>query len=286
MDDEAWRAFHDALTKDLRRRGWKFSISDEAVLVEGPVKRTLGLQNLVQICGAERQYSAWPALIAEHVDHIEASTAQAIGANARLADVERILKVRLYPEEQAPFGVEGIVAPGIRWALVYDLPDAIQTVPADHVAAWSTDLPELLKIGYRNVRESDPPQRIRRHPLQDGGEFVTIDGPSFFTATHALWIDEYVPEADPHGILVVVPDRHNVMAAAITNATSVMATVGRMLDLAGKFHRVGPGSISKDLYWFREGRFTLLPSWFENGTLQFAPTVAFKEVLNELAGPE
>jgi hypothetical protein len=47
----------------------------------------------------------------------------------------------------------------------------------------------------------------------------------------------------------------------------------------------GPGSISPDLYWWREGSVTLLPSQFDGSNIQFMPPDEFVQALNALPEP-
>jgi hypothetical protein len=67
---------------------------------------------------------------------------------------------------------------------------------------------------------------------------------------------------------------------------SIVNAVGLLLRLADAQCRQGPGSISPNLYWWKDGHLTLLPSKREGGQFQFIPPSEFVAVLNALAKAE
>jgi hypothetical protein len=284
MDDAAWTSFIEHLKASLKGRGLDFTITDETVEIRRPLKRRMGLQNLAQLCATSPQ-SGWPELIGEFLD---ASTqGLPLPPDSQWDDVKGLIKVRLVMDdsgsEESDMDASGALAPGISWSLVYDLPDVIQFVRSDRPAAWSMALPDLLIHACKNVREQDPPERVRRHPLEGGGEFVSLDGPSHFVATHAMWIPEYVPEATDSGLLLAVPDRNNVLAAAILDQKTSQVALGRLLKAARKFYQMGPGSISPHVYWRTEQAWTLLSVGQErDGVIEYTPPPDFVEMFNRL----
>jgi len=284
MDGDAWSSFVDQLHVSLKARGWDFTITDETVDIRHPLKRRMGLQNLAQLCATSPQ-GAWPRIIGEFLEASDRGLP--LPPDSRWEDVKSLIKVRLVaddPEsEESKMNVRAALAPGISWSLVYDLPDVVQFVRWDRPAAWSMALPDLFIHACQNVRDQDPPERIRRHPLEGGGEFVSLDGPSLFVATHALWIQEYVPEATESGLLLAVPDRNNVLAAAVLDQKSIHFALGRLLKAARKFHQIGPGSISPHIYWRTEQGWTLLPAGPEQGgVIEYTPPPSFVEMFNRL----
>lgn len=44
----------------------------------------------------------------------------------------------------------------------------------------------------------------------------------------------------------------------------------------------GPGSLSKNVFWYNENKLTNLPYELENGKLKFIPPNSFVEMLNSL----
>ena len=58
-------------------------------------------------------------------------------------------------------------------------------------------------------------------------------------------------------------------------AQCVQAVVG--------MHRDGPGSITPNLFWYRDGTFEQLPYELEGNQLSFAPSDDFVELLDQLS---
>ena len=56
-----------------------------------------------------------------------------------------------------------------------------------------------------------------------------------------------------------------------------------MYRAAGDFYAQGPGSISKELYWWRAGELKLFPAAMVGGVLQLMPTEEFqRDVLDSI----
>jgi hypothetical protein len=56
-----------------------------------------------------------------------------------------------------------------------------------------------------------------------------------------------------------------------------------MLRLTHDLERNGPGSISSNLYWLRDGELATLEATAEGEQIVFNPTPEFTDLLNELA---
>jgi hypothetical protein len=85
----------------------------------------------------------------------------------------------------------------------------------------------------------------------------------------------------PHGTLVAIPHRHMMLFHRIDTADVVFA-IQRLGILAVNLDEQGPGSISPNLFWYHNGRFTNLPFEIEADTFSFRPPPEFVEMLNEL----
>jgi hypothetical protein len=57
------------------------------------------------------------------------------------------------------------------------------------------------------------------------------------------------------------------------------------MSLAKCMHRDGPGSISPNIYWWREGELTLLPTRLSDDSAFFEPPEEFIDGLNRLHKP-
>jgi len=149
------------------------------------------------------------------------------------------------------------------------------------------DEDELFALALDRVR-LEPGLALERQEVQvnDEGETVPIFmlvGDSFFTATHALWADGFDPPPSEHGTLLAVPTRHVVLAHPIRGA-EVIGAVNALVALAHQFESEGPGSISANLYWLRDGELRILRAWADDEGTHFVPSPEFIEMLEGLVG--
>ena len=157
------------------------------------------------------------------------------------------LKVRLVPESLIT--TQGVVArraaEDLLLVLAEDFPDRIEMVaPGD-------DDDERFMAALINTR-SEPGLELTRHEVV-GTELLMLSGESYFTATHALWANEFDPPESEHGTLVAVPNRSVLFAHPIRDGAAVRMLTP-MLELARRFAAAGgPGAINTNLYWLRGG---------------------------------
>jgi hypothetical protein len=282
--------FLNMIKADLDRRGLLTHIDgpNGVVMLRNPGQEAqrLGLQNLAQMCHTQ-DCARWPEVIARHFSTVlnmdEAS--QLLEDCARDFEKARgLIKVRLYPRDWASMSVPTVyeeLAEGFVAALVYDLPDRIGSVHPDHAAAWNVSQQDLFEIGLANVRANDLVKHAHTD-LPKGGTLQHLIGDTFFAASHALFLDEYLPADNHWGAVVAMPHRHAVFFHPIANL-SVVPSINALIFLADKMFQDGPGSISPSLYWFRAGGFTLLPARISKKSIEFHPTAEFVEMLSELS---
>jgi len=240
----------------------------------------LGLQNLAQRCLRHGEVE-WGRVIDEHFANVLAGLGRERDKNEPFAALKHQLKVRLYADD-FPDSVRLIhrfVAPGVTAVLTRDLPDAVVTVSPETAEAWGLSELELMSLGMTNAL-AEP---FEQGQFEVGGASVQIlAGDSFFVATQALNLGARVPTGHPHGALVAIPNRHTVLFHVIEGPEMCHAVRGLLICAREQF-REGPGSISRDLFWWRDDSFTLLPSSEKEGTLEFSPPAEFSGCVERLA---
>jgi hypothetical protein len=133
--------------------------------------------------------------------------------------------------------------------LAFDLPGGVMFVPED----WGD---ETTFVGALTRVRTEPGLQLDRHEVEledDVAPLFVLHGPSFFTATHALWADEFDPPAPAYGTLVAVPTHNAVLAHPIRDAR-VLGVIEPMLDLARSGAEQGQEPVSTRLFWLRDGR--------------------------------
>jgi hypothetical protein len=286
-----YQAFLDALLADMERRGLAYELGEGTLRTAAPGEEPAdyGLLNLAQLCNATES-AEWPATIARHFDSAFGCARESAEVDARANSLEAVrpyLKVRIYHADyREQVGADRLVhrvpAEGLVETLVYDLPGSVRSVPPDHARRWGLGEAELFRIALENVR-AEPRPAVQAFDVEGGAAFHALVGDSFFTASHALFLEEYLRPAPEHGAVVAVPHRHAVLYHAIRDMR-VMLAIQSMIPVAFGMYQEGPGSISAGLYWWQgAGRLTHLPTHVRSTSVEFSPPDAFvREVLNRL----
>jgi hypothetical protein len=285
-----YRAFLQAVEAELRRRGAPFEMGDGSVRAgpAGGPSADYGLLNLAQVCHASPP-AEWPQAIAAHFDNAFASDAEADAFDVRARsfdDVRPSLRVRLYhPDYLSQVGSDHLVhrvpAEGLVETLVFDLPGTVRTVPLEHVERWDRPRDELFRIGLENVK-AEPAPKVESLDLGQGAACRVITGDSYFVASHALFLGDYLDGPAPFGALVSVPHRHAVLFHAIADMRVILA-IHSLIPVTFGMYQEGPGSISDSLYWWKDGEWMRLPSKVTAQSVTFEPPDRFvDEVLNRL----
>jgi hypothetical protein len=287
-----YEAFIATLDADLRRRGLAFEHHDGILEVQagGETPDQIGILNLAQRCRMVDR-SDWPAVIAEHLSSLLSLTGRDLDALAAdFEQVREILRIRLYadesmggmtPEPEGP--VLRPLATGILLGLVYDFPDSVASVSDGQLGEWPLAEDDVLTIARANTLAERPPAR-QTVPGADGSTFEGMMGESFYVASRVLGLRALIPADNVSGALVGVPNRHVLLWHPIVDlrAVSAMTTMASVIQ---KMFRDGPGSISNQLYWWKNDALIHLPITPNRKGFDFAPPDAFVELLNGLAPP-
>lgn len=286
---EQYASFQQVVEAELKSRDLQFEISDGVIQLHTPGEepQQMGLQNVAQLCNQAPQ-EQWPGLIHSHFDNLFAARVQREQLLQQKSDfdaIKHLLKVRIFPEDMPQKvrenSVSYLLAPGILAMLSYDMPTSIETVAREDAAKWNMSDEQLLELGLENVIAQDQ-VKLETLDVPDGGpRLYAVVGESFFTATHALRLERHIAGSAENGALVALPHRHAVLFHPIHNKGAIPA-VQAMLTMAHGMYADGPGSISPNLYWWRDGKLTLLPSHVEKNKLVFEPPEDFARVISEV----
>ncbi len=278
FDDQAWRAFNGAVRLALRDLRLDVERAEPGVVILRDGAR-LGLLNAAQLCFAE-PVEQWRRLIADHFQVV-------IDPSVHDAFEPALLRVRLVPAADTTEGsrtLRGHFAPGIVALLVADLPTVIRTVSSRELEEVGLTAPDAWDLAWTQTRRCTPIDEQRVEEL-GGAELQVLSGASFFVASTVPYLPDQLGDIGDDGALVTVPSRHLLVAHPVRDST-VVAAVQTMLVSARRSFEVGPGSISPELYWWRNGVLTLLPSRLEGGGLVFEPPDDFVSVVERLVSED
>ncbi|MCW2885555.1 MAG: hypothetical protein QOE54_1665 [Streptosporangiaceae bacterium] len=251
-------------------------VPGDVMLLEGANRLHVGMRNLRQLARLVPR-DDWPALVSDHVSTIVTAIEEPLDlSNFDLA--QHLLRTRIYPAE-ADNGVLAArpFAPGLIEAVVVDTPTTVRTVTIEEARSWPVSLDSLFVLGRSNVR-SDGPLQCEEHEAGDV-RFAVLQGWTFYAATHAAWLEEYL-DLGPHGALVVVPSRSMIAAypiqgrgvaepwAAYPNGYGpVVRAAAELQAQAQQAYEEGPGSLSPHLFWWRAGALTLLETRYDGDSV-------------------
>ena len=210
FDGEEYEEFMQIVADDLARRG-EVTIEDGVAELEidGGGQHRLGLQNLAQLCN-QVERDQWQELVREHFDRVIVSThthdLEAIGRDYE--QVKSIVKVRLYARESlgelTASTIHRDLGEDLVSVLVYDLPDAVATVPTEAPSHWTVSLDEVFDLALANVLAQDEVE-TEVLDLDDGTKFSVMVGESFFVTSHMLVLEKYLDPVTTMGALVECP---------------------------------------------------------------------------------
>ena len=69
----------------------------------------------------------------------------------------------------------------------------------------------------------------------------------------------------------------------MNDVSAVVQAINHVIPMIRKYYDEGPGSLSRHLYWWRDGSLRLLPAEVEPSGITFHPPGDFVDVLNGLA---
>lgn len=200
--------------------------------------------------------------------------------------MKKFLAVRLYPTNYEPNTYEMLVyredIEGIYTVLVLDLPSTSRNIRPEEVERWGINRNELFKIGLENVFSKSKVE-IKELKLIDELYVGLLEGDSIYTTTSVMRIEKYPELIGKYGSLIIIPHRHAVVAYPIENKEVIKMT-NHLPVLATNMFNEGPGSITPNLYWYHNDKFTKIDYQLDlqNKSLNLNPPEEFTDMLNSI----
>jgi hypothetical protein len=198
--------------------------------------------------------------------------------------VKPFIGVRLYDHDYVDtIGKENVIGFDIAGDLfamiVYDFPNSVMSIKPEKLAKWSVSEEELFELGKKNIRDNYPIEYKKERVGEI--DFWVAFADHFFAPNLALDLANHPQLVGSKGALVGLPHRHIALFYPIENLQVIMAINGLTPIIYG-MNQEGPGSVSNQLFWYKDGTFTQLPYTIEENTVQFNPPESFIDLLNEL----
>ncbi|MCL2296031.1 MAG: hypothetical protein FWC29_02985 [Methanomassiliicoccaceae archaeon] len=278
MDEKRYSAFISAIDDYFKRRGEPYTIDDGTVNV-GSWK--FGLTNIVQICAAQDP-KEYPEMVEHHFALMVEN--EAFEASLVPDDFEKIkqyIGVRLYGEDYiSRFGEDIMIrrpfAEDVFAALIFDFPQTIKNISRSDADKWNISDNELFDIGIENIRRN---YQLQAQEVVLGGDTVfTIETEHFFASNILFDIERNKRFIGKGGAIIGIPTR-SLAAIYPINDMKVVNVLSAFFDFVPRFYAGGPGSLTWQIFWYRDGRYE--PLKYETGKkIKFTPSEAFLSLLN------
>ncbi|MBI2919817.1 MAG: hypothetical protein HYY18_01885 [Planctomycetes bacterium] len=271
-DEPLFREFMEVLGAHFARKGQGVAATERGIRAGGA---EFPLATLADLCRYMPK-AQWPRAIAGHFKRIEDTAADVAALEARkdLAGIRAQLRVRIYPErfqetEEGKRGVMVPVAPGIVGVVELTGKGGGEVVSADHIANWGVSPSAVFEAARRNH-----PRRSARRETGPEFEVSILMGDDEHVATEVLFLDHYIGADPPAGTLVVVPTQSAMVWHEVRDGGAIQA-LQTLIVVAHQLFERGPGAILPMLYWWRRGKFFMLPLEVQGENIRFSPPVEF-----------
>ncbi|BAN02677.1 hypothetical protein [Ilumatobacter coccineus] len=245
--------------------------------------RALPLLQLAQHCHLSPR-DDWHDLIRQHLRTVTAHLTEVATLSAEPISMID-LRVRLVPDDPADRPVIDELcarpfADGIVQVLAVDIPDAIRLVPRCEIDELGWDLDEVWSSAWAQTEALEQPDEVNVIDV-GGADVVHIFGHRVFNASLVRQIEDVVGTIGPNGAIVSIPHNHSVLVHVIED-TTVVTALNAMIPITRQVHRHGPGSVSPQLYWWRDGAMTSIPTYFAPDGVEVYPSPELVAILRAL----
>jgi len=248
----------------------------------------MGLMNVAQVC-KQADKKEYREIINDHFNTMIRTRQFQKEFDAISHDFEQIkqfIGVRLYNSDYiAHLGKELTIgkefAGDIYAMVVFDFPDSVSNVKLEQMEAWNKTPQELFELGVANIKLNYQ-SSITKEPVGEESIWF-VHGEHFFTPNVVFELEERKELVGSKGALIGLPHRHSALIYPI-ESMEVVSMINTLIPIIYGMHNEGPGSLSDQLFWYKDGTFTQLPYEIGEQNIRFYPPENFVEFLDEAAG--
>jgi len=240
-----------------------------------------GREIVVRLTGLRREAGRraredWPMLVSEHLAHAVAAADEVLDV-CDLEQVRPLLRTRVEAVDEVA-DLTRVVGRHLNGDLVELLTVASRPVRPEEAGCWPVPSAQAIELAVTNVRLDE---KLTVEPIDLSGTPVRrLTGRTASTATHLRWLEDYLP-VPADGALTVLPDPYTLLVYPV-DGIGVVRAIERL-----RVHAARTGGLSPQVYWWHEGRLTLIPAdiVLQRGQtrLVVAPPPEFAKVLARLA---
>jgi hypothetical protein len=262
------RRFLDILGRQLAARSLTGKTDPRGTMVVD--LRELGsvsvdLMGLARNCSS-RGPEEWPFRIATVLDAVAAHTRTPLRTAPRVSfsDAEPSLLISIYPEGMMPPDIPVVsrqLAPGVKAYIHCRHERASMFVAPADAERWGRGPDQLFEIATRNLRRLPKLRKLAQRVMGVDliGIFPYDEASAIDVAARLLVLEDYLSVRSPHGVLVGLPSIAVILCHEITGPmfNLGMAILRKDVEI---MYKKAAGPLSRDLYWWKEGKLRPLPS--------------------------
>ncbi|SEH00681.1 hypothetical protein SAMN05444920_117112 [Nonomuraea solani] len=272
-----------ALVAESLGYSFEFARDGSSVKLRGDRDIVVRLTGLRREAG-RRAREDWPMLVSEHLGHaVSTAESAALSANGRWLDVcdlrqaKPLLRTRVEAVDEVP-DLTRVVGRHLNADLVELLTVGTRAVRPEEAGCWPMPPARALDLAVANVGREE---RLRAELIELSGTPVTrLTAARPCAATHLRWLGGHLP-VPADGVLVVLPDPYTLLVHPV-DGIGVVRAIERL-----RVHAERISGLSSQVYWWHEGRLTLIKADIVTQAgqtrLVVAPPPDFARVLARLA---
>jgi hypothetical protein len=283
-----YSSFIIEIERYFKRLSIAHEILDGVIQVEGSLFgfNQLGLVNVAQVC-KQNTIADYSELITEHFNSLIRSNKFNEDFKDIITDFDKAktyLGVRLYNDDY--FEQVGLVntigtylTEKVYSTLVFDLPDSINNVKPEEAEKWGKDSSELIMLGIKNIKQKYE-WEITEEKI---GNFSIwfIQSEHFFAPNIIFDLENRKELLSDNGALIAMPHRHAVLIYPI-KTIEVVEAINSLIPIIYGMNQEGPGSLTNQLYYYKNEILINLPYQLSDGKIEFTPPKEFLGILNNL----
>jgi hypothetical protein len=266
--------------------GWKISrwLGDAVECVDDQRREQIvRLENLYRRARQENR-STWPELIADFLRSVPREHLDNPPAN--LAEVADRLLVRLGPPIPKQGNIEiwsrPLVQPYLAISLVIDYPQSMSYVTVQMMEESGRHEDEWVDRAMANLDARTPAECIQVVDPGSGLRHCAVG--DAYDSSRALILDKIVSDLPEDGCFVAIPGRDQLLVLPVT--AEGLTHVALLKNVAEKFHKSAPYSISDQVFWVRGREWFHFPIELGEDNARVQPPAEFIKILERLAPEE
>ena len=284
LNAKDYEKFIKSVEEYFKQTGKMFVVGDGIVKLSDE-DFEFGLSNLVQLCSRNTPKD-YPAIVSHHFELIMEGRMFEEKFNKISEDFEQAkqyIGVRLYDEEYVNvMGKDSFIkrhfAGELFEVLVWDFPTTLQNVQHSIIDKWNVPIDMLFEVGKANIKQNYEiiAQKIE---IGDGDSIFCAEAEHFFVTNILFELVQYPEFIGKGGMIFAVPTRSIAMIYPVADM-KVVNVLSKFFINVPRFYDKGPGSLTREIYWYHDGTIETLNYSVDGDKVQFTPSETFMALLN------